>query len=226
MSTCYLPAAAATPRRPGMPRCARPCLPQRAARSLLPEPKKAVIFSDFAGSGVDTEWAVQFRAVPDPAGFCLIVCLARALSAATQELTRKAPNRHPAPPRAVRGRPKSGCTIAHHGTRHDHPCTPGAGVGMSPADADRATRGARAPPFRPLTFRQRRWGNLPSQPTWTASVTASPSCRRASTPPPTNCCATCTSSTSSTDGRASAPAPTGSTGAPASTSAPPARSCA
>ena len=51
-------------------------LPQRAARSLLPEPKKAVIFSDFAGSGVDTEWAVQFRAVPDPAGFCLIVCLA------------------------------------------------------------------------------------------------------------------------------------------------------
>ena len=51
-------------------------LPQRAARSLLPEPKKAVFFSDFAGSGVDTEWAVQFRAVPDPAGFCLIVCLA------------------------------------------------------------------------------------------------------------------------------------------------------
>ena len=57
-------------------------LPQRAARSLLPEPKKAVFFSDFAGSGVDTQWAVQFRAVPDPAGFCLIVCLARALSAA------------------------------------------------------------------------------------------------------------------------------------------------
>ena len=64
-------------------------LPQRAARSLLPEPKKAVFFSDFAGSGVDTEWAVQFRAVPDPAGFCLIVCLARALSAATQEMTLK-----------------------------------------------------------------------------------------------------------------------------------------
>ena len=43
------------------------------------------------------------------------------------------------------------------------------------------------------TLRPRRWGNLPSQPTWTASVTRSPSCRRASTPPPTSCCATCTS---------------------------------
>ena len=90
-------------------------LPQRAARSC-PAPcslksKKAASFSDFAGSGVDTHWAVQFGAVPDPPGFRLGRCLARALSAATQELTRKAPNQHPAAPRAVTGRPKSGCTI-------------------------------------------------------------------------------------------------------------------
>ena len=44
------------------------------------------------------------------------MCVVRALSAATQEITRKAPNRHPAPPRAVTGRPKSGCTIGDHGT--------------------------------------------------------------------------------------------------------------
>ena len=156
--------------------------------------------------------------------------------AATQELTRTAPNRHPAPPRAVSGRSKSGCTIAHHGTRHDHPCTPGDGAGAARADANRAARGrgrhrsgrsgdagSELPSGARKLALQR---NLPSHPTWTASVTGSPSCRRASTPPPTNCCATCTSSISSTAGRASAPAPTGSTGAPASTSAPPARSCA
>ena len=90
-------------------------LPQRAARSC-PAPcslksKKAANFSDFAGSGVDTHWAVQFRAVPDPPGFRLGRCLARALSAAKQEITPKASNLHPAAPRAVRGRPKSGCTI-------------------------------------------------------------------------------------------------------------------
>ena len=66
----------------------------------------------------------------------------------------------------------------------------------------------------------------PSRPSWNCSATRSPSCPRASTPPPTSCCATCTSSISGTAGKVGAPAPTGSTGAPASTSAPRARSCA
>ena len=107
------------PHRAGPERLAAGAVGQRAG--------PAANFSDFAGSGVDTPWAVQFRAVPDPAGFCLGMCLVRALSTALQEMTRKAPNRHPAPPRAVRGRPKSGCRIGDHGTRPDHPCTPGDG---------------------------------------------------------------------------------------------------
>ena len=120
-------------------------LPRRGGahlpRTLLPESKRAAKFSDSAGSGVDTLWAVLFGAVPDPPGFRLGRRLTRALSAATQEMTSKVTNRHPTPPRAVRGRPKSGCTIAHHGTRHDHPCTPDDGAGVVRADADRAARG-------------------------------------------------------------------------------------
>ena len=218
------------PRRPGMPRCARPCC--RSVRSVRLAPcspnRKSRTFFDFAGSGVDTQWAVQFRAVPDPAGFCLIVCLTRALSAVPQEMTGKAANRHPAPPRAVRGWPKSGCRIAHHGTRHDHPCTPGDGAGVARTDADRAARGRRRHRSgrSPSGHGRGAGGTCRATRSGLSRGTGSPSCRRASTPPSTSCWVTCTSSISSTAGRASAPAPTGSTGAPASTSAPPVRSCA
>ena len=81
-------------------------------------------------------------------------------------------------------------------------------MGLQPTVTEQPA-GAVQPPLGPLSGRriratlrprQRRCRNLPSHPTWTASVTGSPSCRRASTPPPTSCCATCTSSTSSTAG--------------------------
>ena len=76
---------------------------------------------DFFGSGVDTVWAVPMGSVLDPATILRTAGIAGTVPARPPpQSTRKAENRHLAPPRAVRGCLKSGCTMDDHGTRHNH----------------------------------------------------------------------------------------------------------
>ena len=80
--------------------------------------------SDSVAQGLTRFLPSDFAECPPLPQFRFRMRVAGALPARPHELTRKAENRPPAPPRAVRGCPKSGCTIDHHGTRHDHAFSP------------------------------------------------------------------------------------------------------
>ena len=114
------------------------------------EPDPPRIYSDFAGSGVDTPWAVQFRAVPDPAGFCLGRCVVRALSTAhagndphrRKSASGPATGRQGAAEIRVYDSPSWNPTRPSlHPRRRRHRVCPAG------ATRDRATRGRGTPPF-------------------------------------------------------------------------------